>query len=189
MIRQYPWDVLDSNAWLIVEGDGGLLFDPVDSQALYTAVEGLDSLTVILTHCHFDHICGLNRLRELKPQARVIATAACSERIQRPAGNLSNIADALMFFRDPDAREGKKVSPFACAPADTVFSGETRFQWRGHDVALSEYHGHVAGSLCCALDGVHLFTGDTLLPLPTVTRLPGGSTRRFGTRTCPDWKP
>lgn len=185
MIRQFTWEVLDSNAWLIAEAGDGLLVDPVDSPALYAEIEALEGLTVILTHCHFDHICGLNRIRKMKPQAHVIATAECSERIQRPGGNLSNIADALMAFHDPDARSIQKIIPFTCAPADEVFRGQMRFQWRDHDVTLTEYNGHVMGGLCCAFDGVHLFTGDTLLPLPTVTRLPGGSTKRFWNEDMP----
>ena len=57
-IRQFIWDVVDSNSWLITEGNNGLLIDAIDSKELYQEIMRLDYLTIILTHSHFDHIYG-----------------------------------------------------------------------------------------------------------------------------------
>ena len=51
---------------------------------------------MLLSHDHFDHIDGLNRIRELcASSCRVIAGAVCSERIQDTKANLSAYADVL----------------------------------------------------------------------------------------------
>lgn len=185
MIQQYTWKVLDANSWLMIEGHSGLLFDSVDSQELYTVLEGLDDLLIILTHEHFDHISGLNALRAYRPDAKVLASAACSERIRRPGGNLSNIANAVIAFHHNYDAVQDVVKPFFCSAADQVFEGTFELEWQGHALKLSEYAGHSPGSICCEIDGAFLISGDTLLHLPTVTRLPGGSTNRFWTEDVP----
>ena len=80
-IKQFVWEAVDSNSWLLTEGGHGLLIDAVDSNELYTLISELESLTIILTHSHFDHIVGLNRIRDLKPDTTVIATELCSNNI------------------------------------------------------------------------------------------------------------
>lgn len=179
MMQQYIWDVLDANSWLMVEGHSGLLFDPVNSPELFSALDGLDDLLVILTHEHFDHISGLNALRASRPDAKVLASAACSERIQRLGGNLSNIANAVIAFHRKLSAVQNLVTPFSCLAADQVFTGMLELDWHGHALRLSEFAGHSPGSICCEMDGALLISGDTLLHLPTVTRLPGGNTSRF----------
>ena len=64
---RYTWSVVDANAYFIKSGRKGLLVDAVCSGELYERLSEVDELSVILTHCHFDHICGLNRIRELVP--------------------------------------------------------------------------------------------------------------------------
>lgn len=185
MIQRFKWDILDSNAWLLVEEQSGLLFDPVDSQALYAAIDGLTELLIVLTHCHYDHICGLNHIRAIKPEARVLATRECSERICSPGGNLSNVANAFIAFHNHSDMVEDLITPFSCAPAEWIFEYALNTEWQGHSLKLVEYNGHSRGSLCCEIDDSFLVTGDTLLPLPTVTRLPGGSTRRFWDEDIP----
>ncbi len=179
MIEQFTWNILDSNSWLLVEEQCGLLFDPVDSKSLYEAVDELSDLLVVLTHCHYDHICGLNKIREIKPEAHVLSTVECSRRICSSRGNLSNVANAFIAFHDHCDIVANLVEPFYCASADQVFEDSLNIEWCGHYLKLSEFNGHSKGSLCCEIDDSTLISGDTLLPLPTVTRLPGGSTKRF----------
>ena len=185
MIQRFTCEVLDANSWLFVENGCGLLFDPVDSPVLYAAIGELTELLIILTHCHFDHICGLNHIRQIMPKARVLATAECSERICKPVGNLSNIANALMAFYEHKQAVEDVIGPFSCEAADWVFNDTLDIEWQGHALKLTEYNGHVQGGLCCQFDEDTLVTGDTLLFLPTVTRLPGGSTRRFWEEDIP----
>ena len=109
----------------------------------------------------------------------VISTEACSDQIQKPGQNLSNIANAIMAFHDPGRGAEGRVEPFSCEAADRAFNDNMKIDWHGHSLLLSEYNGHSKGGLCCVMDGLYLFSGDTLLHNETVTRLPGGNTRLF----------
>ncbi len=221
-VYQFVWQVINSNTYVVCEKNICLIVDPIDSQEFYQFVQdrfGLgdkkrtDSkenaelidrtdveVLILLTHSHYDHISGLNKLRQMLPNLCVIASKACSENIQNPKKNLSNIAEAIIAFQskiDNHMGEGnaavanaiamKKVTlePFACGPADRTFANELQLKWQGHTLQLTEYRGHSKDSVCCIMDGKYLFSGDTLLPIPTVTRLPGGSTAKFWEEDMP----
>ncbi len=176
-IKQFVWDVVDSNSWLITEERHGLLVDVVDSEELYKALASLTSLTIILTHCHFDHITGLNRIRELRPDAKVISTKLCSENLGNIYKNMTSSATAFMVFYS--GRNNVEIEPFICDPADETFEEAFEFTWCGHQIELSAVHGHSTDSLIAVVDGKCIFSGDTILSIPTVTRFPSGSTVRF----------
>ena len=197
-IKCYKWDIIDSNSWLITENNHGLLFDVILNEDLFEAVKALDSVWVVLTHAHYDHIVGLNRLRLLRPDVKVYATSLTSEFIGSDHKNLSSVADAFMTFylkndiETMDSAEYKKkltaVDRFTCMPADVTFDNETDFEWEGHSVNLSQYCGHSPDSLIATLDGKLMFSGDTILGIPTATRLPKGSTSRFWNEDIPRLK-
>ena len=184
-ITQYVWDVVDSNSWLITENNHGLLIDAVDNPELFETIQSLESLTIILTHCHFDHICGLNRIRKIRPEAKVIATELCSEHIGNKYRNMSSSADAFLAFYEKGKKKEVHIEPFVCQPVDSIFSEGIEFDWQGHPISLNAVHGHSVDSLIILMDERLLFSGDTLLPIPTVTRLPGGNTRRFQEEDLP----
>ncbi len=184
-IRQYVWDVVDSNSWLIKEKNQGLLIDAIDSEVLYRELEVIEKLTVILTHSHFDHICGLNRIRDLKPDVKVYATRQCSYNIGNKYKNMSASASAFMTFYDGSPFAGI-IEPIICQPADLVFEGYLNFRWQNHDIALKAFYGHSNDSLIAIMDSECMFSGDTLLSIPTVTRFPGGSTARFWREDIPE---
>lgn len=184
-IRQYTWDAVDSNSWLITEGLHGLLIDAVINPDLYSEVRSLETLTVILTHSHFDHICGLNDIREFKPDTAVIATALCSEHIGNPYRNMSSAADAYLAFYRNGTSADKHIEPFVCAPADQVIDDSYSFSWEKHPIDLKAFHGHTEDSLIIQIDHNILFSGDTILSIPTVTRFPGGNTKHFQQEDLP----
>ena len=64
-VKKYIWDFLDSNMYVFWEADHVLVIDPVDLEAVFERFVNAASVTVFLTHEHFDHICGLNKLRSL----------------------------------------------------------------------------------------------------------------------------
>lgn len=197
-IQQYTWDIIDSNSYLITSGTSGLLIDAIDSPELVEALLPIEDLTVILTHCHFDHICGLNIIRERIPHTIVYSSCQCSDNITSSSRNLSSAGNAFVaFYLNQGMDDEQKIAnidkchciePFCCAPADKCFEGETSFVWQGHMVSLSQVYGHSSDSLIAVIDGKYIFSGDTLLPIPTVTRFPSGSTARFWKETVPRLK-
>ncbi len=187
-VNQFIWWVINSNSYVVCGKESLLIVDPVDSGEFYQFVQQqiVRNALVILTHSHYDHIIGLNKLRQIVPDTCVVASKTCSDNIQTPKKNLSNIADAIRSFQsridhkeELDDLVESLVKPFSCAPADKTFEKETNLDWEGHSLQLVEYSGHSKDSICCIMDKRFLFSGDTLLPIPTVTRLPGGSTLRF----------
>ncbi len=194
-VRRYIWDVIDANSYLLTTDRHGLLIDAVDSPELIEAVSVLNDLTVILTHCHFDHICGLNLIRKTVPNTTVYSTTLCSENIGIKSKNLSSSANAFIAFymakkqENPevlsDSKPKKNIDPFFCRPAEQEFEGETNLNWQGHKVKLVQCGGHSKDSLIAIMDDRYMFSGDTLLPIPTVTRFPSGSTAAFWEETVP----
>ena len=178
-IKQFAWDVVDSNSWLVVEDGHGLLVDAVDSQELYEEIAELKDLIIILTHCHFDHIVGLNKIRKLRPDTKVISTEKCSEYIGNVHRNMSATATMFVSFYDGDDKRNIEIEPFTCEKANDTFDVKKEFVWNGHKIVLEAVYGHGDDGLLVILDNEYLFSGDTLLGIPTVTRFPKGSTKRF----------
>ncbi len=184
-IRQFTWNVVDSNSWLLIENNSGLLIDAVENEDLFKAVNSIDDLAIILTHCHFDHIIGLNTLRRIKPGLKVISTKLCSEYIGNSSKNTSNTATIFLKFYKDGKKSDAKILPFVCSPSDETFSEEYNINWQGYKVYLKSVHGHSSDSLIAIVDDRFLFSGDTLLSIPTVTRLRTGSTRLFWEEDIP----
>ncbi len=184
-INQFVWDAVDSNSWLITEGEHGLLIDVVDSNELFKSIIELKSLTIILTHSHFDHIVGLDRIREIKTDTAVISTKICSDSIGNKHRNMSSAADAFMTFYHKGENKNYKIDPFICDPSSITFEDEFTFGWYGHHVDLMAVHGHSDDSLLVEVDNKLLFTGDTLLSVPTITRFPRGNSERFWLEDIP----
>ena len=135
---------LDTSIYILEEDGYFLVIDPADNAALLEKCKDAASVTVLLTHEHFDHISGLNRIRELcasscvviagEPYSEriqdkncvVIATKTCSERIQDARANLSAYADVLAELG------GKQIpehwSPFCCKAADITFADRYAFR-------------------------------------------------------------
>ncbi|HIC8646197.1 TPA: MBL fold metallo-hydrolase, partial [Elizabethkingia meningoseptica] len=55
----------------------------------YLSAHGLDLKFIFLTHEHFDHILGVNFLRENFPNTAVITSLKTSERLSNPKKNLA----------------------------------------------------------------------------------------------------
>lgn len=194
-IDRFTWDVIDSNAYLVREGNNGLLIDTVDDPELYDLVAALDDLKIILTHSHFDHISGLSKIREFKPDVRVISTLECSRNIGNKHKNMSASGNAFLTFylkkknRSAELIDSevklRYIKDTECGPAEIVFHDELNFVWEGHQVNLIRFFGHSNDSLIAVIDEKYMFSGDTILGIPTVTRFPGGSTKQFWNEDIP----
>ena len=53
------------------------------------------------------------------------------------------------------------------------------FPWNNHQIRLIPTYGHSDDGLVVLVDNRMIFTGDTLLNVPTATRFPRGNTIRF----------
>ncbi|MCR4729405.1 MAG: MBL fold metallo-hydrolase [Saccharofermentans sp.] len=183
-LQRFTWDVVDTNTYMLLDGNNALIVDPVDSQELFDAVADISHADIIITHSHFDHVSGLNRIREIISSTRVIATSECSEYIGSVYKNMSAAAEAFLGFYNQkreieNTPKFDNYDQFVCEPADVVFDDSYEFDWNGHGIRLIRCFGHSKDSLIALFDGRFLFSGDTLLKIPTATRFLGGSTARF----------
>lgn len=116
---------------------------------------------VILTHEHFDHIWGVDQLRNCYSELKVICNLACSEAIGHRKKNLS------VFFNQKG---------FELLAADIILSNKTSsLICCDHDFLFIITEGHSEGSLCLYTENI-LFSGDTLIfETKTVTKIKGGN--------------
>ena len=170
-VRRFTWDYLDSNMYALIAEGQALVIDPIDSDEAFDYLKPFQEVTVLLTHEHFDHICGLNRLRA-EHECTVIAQEKCSERIQNSKTNFSAMAETMLELSGKERH--KRVEPFVCEKADITFEDRYVLKWAGVDIELFSTPGHSPGSACFSL-ARYLFTGDSLLKEGAMLRFPGGS--------------
>lgn len=204
-IYQFTGRTFDANSFVIMEGNEALIIDAVDSSdmvsfllgryegedangmsserwapARWTADGGIPELTILLTHEHFDHISGLAVLRD-SFRCHVVSSEDCSVRIQSPQTNLSSVGDAILAMHGGGMQQEPHgaISRYGADAADEEFIQDNLIVWHGHDIFCHHMRGHSLGSAAYILDGSILFSGDEILPIPTLTRLPGGNTKAF----------
>lgn len=181
--------VIESNMYVLTHGHDALVVDPSISAEAETLLleSGVQRCTVLLTHEHYDHICGVNRLRELF-SCNVVCTEVCAEAIADPRKSGTMFFAALFLERSEEERrtvEALLNTEYRCA-ADTVFSEELTLEWHGLSVRMKSLPGHSRGSQVIRIIEKYVFTGDSLVPgEQTILRLPGGSRRSFVTTALP----
>lgn len=116
---------------------------------------------VLLTHAHFDHIYGLNRLIEMIPDALVYTNEAGREGLLSPKWNFSRYHDEVedfVFFHPENIRILNSEGLFAI---DNDLLVEILFT-PGHEPSCITYK-----------IGKYLFTGDSYIPgMKTITNFP-----------------
>ena len=128
---------------------------------------------VFLTHEHYDHINGLNALREMY-SFKTIASKQCSLGIQDAKKNLSRYFNVLLSMRK--VPYSMRIDEYVCKAADMTFDFYSFLEWNNHKLYFFWTPGHSRGSSVCILDNAWIFSGDTVLEgQPVFTKLPGGS--------------
>jgi glyoxylase-like metal-dependent hydrolase (beta-lactamase superfamily II) len=146
-VRRLTLGALDTNCWLVDDGDGGpaLVIDPADEpQVILEALGDQSVAAVVLTHCHFDHLAAAREV--------LAATGAPLLAHQDDAAFLNDAVGtgAALFGFDTTAPE-----------ADRKLRGGDTIEAGGVSLAVLLTPGHTPGSVCLIGDG-HLFSGDTL---------------------------
>lgn len=187
-VNTYSFDLVDSKAYVLSENDSILIVDPCislkDAEELRN--NGYESAVVLLTHEHYDHILGIDSIRQCWDNCTVICSDACGENIQSPLRNGSKYFAALLIDKSEDLlRRAQLIEPVAYK-ADRTFQEKLEFIWKGHHISITSTPGHSEGSCCITVDQKLLFTGDSLLrDHDVITRLPGGSRKKYREITIP----
>ncbi len=195
----YILPLIASNMYMIISDTEALIIDPIENDEACELLKkkGIKTVKAILTHEHFDHISGVNMIRDLMAQEggmfTVYANANCSEAIKDPASNLSRFFKAMFISRSEEEQtlaEDIFHTEYSCE-ADISFEGDTQFRWKDILLKIHSTPGHSPGSICIEMYNeagqlMALATGDSLVDgNRVITRLPRGSKRDYRNITRP----
>lgn len=146
-IRRLTLGPLDTNCWLVDDGEAGplLVIDPADDpKVILEAIGGEPVEAVVLTHGHFDHLGAVADVLESTGAPLLIHEA--------DAGNITT-AEGTM---------GALFGFYAVAPeAHRELADGDLIEAGGVSLKVINTPGHTPGSVCLYTPG-HLFTGDTV---------------------------
>ena len=151
----------DENCYILYdETKHGVVIDPgTDGSVIFEKLKslGVKLKYILLTHCHYDHIEGMEKLKMLTG-AEVCASFECNLGIQNPTTNLSKL------FSDYIKAE----------PADVILSNGDEIKFGNTVLKTITTPGHTKGGVCFLAEN-DLFSGDTLF-LRSIGRtdFPGG---------------
>lgn len=124
-----------------------------------------DVHTVLLTHVHFDHIYGLNRLFDLNSEVKVYTNATGMNMLLNSKRNLSFYHETPFVFQYPEQ-------------IVTIGDGD-EIRLEGGTIAKAVFTPGHNPSCITWIIGDCLFTGDSYIPgIKTVTNLPGGNKKQ-----------
>lgn len=98
-IKSYSFYPIDAKMYLLVENHRAVILDPCVSEEAkeYLQSENVEEIIVLLTHEHYDHISGINWLRESFKRTKVICSEACGAALGNPIKICLNIT--RFYFR------------------------------------------------------------------------------------------
>ena len=152
-IYTFPVGPMKTNCYIVTDGSepspSCAVIDP-GGPGIKDRLEkkGLTPSYILLTHGHFDHILGLEELRQAYPSAKVMIHGS-------DAFMLSDVkASCMLDFGGRDIPE---------RPADAVFRGGDNITFGSVTLSVMHTPGHTPGSVCLISDdGSAVFCGDTI---------------------------
>lgn len=141
---------IGSNCYIISDSGYALVIDPsapASKVMNYLTSNELTLKAILLTHGHFDHMLGLEKLRTQNPSAPVMIHADDAELM--PDGHKNAFFD--FFSADRDFGNPDRL----LIEGDTIPFGNMR-------IRVMHTPGHTKGSVCYSCAKL-LFTGDTIM--------------------------
>ena len=190
-IHTFSFQPIDSRMYVLLSFSSqgnAVIIDPCVSEEVAALLRsnGISNLTVLLTHEHYDHISGLDWLRE-RFACRAVCSEACAAAIQSPLKNKSKYFPVLFMNHPPEIQEQVKLLGIQPTEyhADDWFHGEKELEFGRFKLLLRTVPGHTAGSMAVLLGDNCLFSGDSLLRIPPILRRPEGNRAGYYAETLP----
>lgn len=149
-IRAFQLGPVGTNCYLITKNDKSIIIDPGhnDHRLIdYIKKENLNIEKILLTHGHFDHIAGVDMVRDYT-NAKVFISEKDGEMLTNPNKNGS----ALMMGMNISVKE-----------ADEFVYDNQKIDFEGTIIDVIFTPGHSKGGVCYKIDDENvIFCGDTL---------------------------
>lgn len=193
-IESFSFQPIDSRMYILYGSAfdkfsyNAIVIDPFVCNEALSFIENncLKKILVILTHEHYDHISGVNWLKS-NVDCKVMAQEECSVAIMNTRKNSARYFEALFCLYNKEKQvSASRVSDinYTCC-ADLVFQDIIKIKVESCEFKLIHTPGHSKGSICIILNDSCVFTGDSLLRVPVVLRLPGSSKHDYENITKP----
>ena len=163
IINTFTAGPIDANNYLLTDNDEAVLIDCSEVKPeVLSALEGKKLKFILLTHGHFDHVLGVNEMRE-KTGAKV----------------LINKEDVVSMNESADIMRTFGVQGVETPKADDFLNDGDTLKFGNTEIKVIATPGHTQGCVCYLIDG-KLFSGDTLFK-ESVGRcdLPGGNFQKL----------
>ncbi|HBK03091.1 MAG TPA: hypothetical protein DDY87_01530 [Clostridiales bacterium] len=160
-IQIFPGELIDERMYLVPADQEPVVIDPHVDDGLLPYLENARLVHVFLTHAHYDHISGVNWLREHVP-CRVYASESCAAAVESPR-NTAHFP--LLFIGDREKYDDVKNAlslPYVCQ-ADVRLGASPASPLPGGDWLAWGTPGHSPGGMSYLYQGRYLFSGDSLL--------------------------
>lgn len=145
IINTFTAGPIDANNYLLTDNDEAVLIDCSEAKPeVLSALEGKKLKFILLTHGHFDHVLGVNEMRE-KTGAKV----------------LINKEDVVRMNESADIMRTFGVQGVETPKADDFLNDGDTLKFGNTEIKVIATPGHTQGCVCYLIDG-KLFSGDTL---------------------------
>lgn len=182
-IKRYIYPNIQSNMYVILENTRALIVDPHCSQEAeeYLTRNHVDEVLILLTHEHFDHTNGINRIMKTFHAKLICQENALDAKMQKFCNRPTVIS--LKLLDEGKAEEAEAINrnnPPYTYTADTSFKDCFDTEWNGHRIHMESAPGHSPASCLIYVDDDIVFTGDSLIPnIPTIVRWPWSDSKAF----------
>lgn len=182
LVYRSVYTPVKSNMFTILTEKEAVVFDPNIDEELIDLFqkEKIEKVYILLTHGHYDHISGVEWLKE-HTGAKVFCQSMCAKRLLNPKRPLVRLVATVLAQQDREDG-GRRYQDFKASyrpftiVADKTFDQEETFTIGNLKFKVISTPGHSEGSTCYELFGKLVFTGDTLLQNdPIILRFPGGN--------------
>lgn len=180
---------INSNMYILCKEEDALVVDPIFSKEAYAYLQsrGTKKITVLLTHEHYDHTCGINELLKMF-QCYIVCHENCANALKDKKNNRPVVMAAMLLTKNNNEMS-RVVSAWPreyTARADKIFKEELEIYWFGHQIKMKHTPGHSPGSCCIEMDQKYVFTGDSYIAdTPVILSLPGGNEEDYLSKTEP----
>jgi len=150
MIKQYENGMLKANSWIYINPSTNdtIIVDPADELEGLLPLIGSGNVThIFITHAHIDHVLGLEEIKELYPDAIIVAHELSKDLFNNPHYNLSKMLGLDISLPQPDWTYNSEAATIEAA---------------GQEWTLIHTPGHTSDHTIFFGQDQSLFTGDLI---------------------------